>query len=195
MYRLFWDYRARWGWSSWCCFRPGYWPHNCRGQRLKAPHQAAADVSPVHRAAGCGEGTAAGHPLSKSELEGGHPALHRLMSPRSPGLLWLAPLVQRDPHLGALRKIHTVWNRQIQNATYLSQGKSGGGLWLWLYLGPGHHSWARPDQLDCVPHMCRLQSQTAAQEKSFIKQRGKTWHYFTYKQVIFLETIMFVFSL
>lgn len=44
---------------------------------------------------------------------------------------------------------------------------------LLLYPGPGDHNCARRDRLDCVPRMCRAQSQTAARGKSFfIKIEG-----------------------
>lgn len=86
-YRLLCDYQARWDWRFLCCCQPDYWPHSCTGQHLRAQHLAAGALSPVHLTAGYGAGTVAGHPLAKWGWEEECPGLHRIVSPRSPGLL------------------------------------------------------------------------------------------------------------
>lgn len=102
-YRVLCDYQARWDWRFLCCFQPDYWPHSCTGQHLRGQHLAAGVLSPVHPAGGYGAETVAGHPLTKWGWEEEHPGLHRIVSPRSPGLSWQALLVQYDPHPEALR--------------------------------------------------------------------------------------------
>lgn len=113
--RLFLHYQAQWGWSSLCCSLLGYLPRSCRDQRLKVLHQAAAAWSPVHPARDFGEGKAAGYPSSTSVLEGEHPEPHKLMSLKILEPLWLAPLVQHDPHQGALQTKHTQTSHPTPN--------------------------------------------------------------------------------
>lgn len=123
------NYRARWGWSSWCCFQPGCLPHSCRGLHLKELHPAAAAAFPVHPAAGCGAGTAADHLSSMSEWGEGHHVPHRSGSPGIPEPLWLALLVPHDPHQGALQTANAHLMTPVNPKSFLLSFQ----LMVWVY--------------------------------------------------------------